>query len=247
MRLRESGAHQIENTRKTGHTMAYRSLKRRVIDLLEQADFSAGLAEMRQLPARQVINPLFSCLYAKDELVRWRAVTAMGAVVCHMAETSIESARVVMRRLMWNLNDESGGIGWGSPEAMGEILARHGGLSHEYDRILISYINPNGNFLEHETLQRGALWGVGRMAHARPEQAKPAAEFLPLFFTASDPYLRGIAVWAVTPILEMDMIPHVIPLCSDPALLRLYRDGQLSDITVSGLAHEALARAGMSC
>ncbi|MDL2268804.1 hypothetical protein LJC71_08440 [Desulfosarcina sp. OttesenSCG-928-A07] len=227
--------------------MAYRSLKRRVIDLLEQADFSAAHAEMLQLPARQVVNPLFSCLYAKDELVRWRAVTAMGVVVGHMGETSMESARVVMRRLMWNLNDESGGIGWGSPEAMGEIIAVHAGLAREYGRILISYINPNGNFLEHETLQRGALWGVGRMAHAWPEQAKPAAEFLPLFFTASDPYLRGISVWALTPIIEMGMVPRLMPLCSDPASLRLYRDGQLSDTTVSGLAHGALAHVGISC
>lgn len=25
----------------------------------------------------------------------------------------MDSARIVMRRLMWSLNDESGGIGWG--------------------------------------------------------------------------------------------------------------------------------------
>jgi len=37
-----------------------------------------------------------------------------------------------MRRLMWNLNDESGGIGWGNPEAMGEILACHEALANEY-------------------------------------------------------------------------------------------------------------------
>ena len=61
----------------------------------------------------------------------------MGALVFSLAEQDMESARVVMRRLMWNLNDESGGIGWGSPEAMGEIMARHSGLAEEYSKISV--------------------------------------------------------------------------------------------------------------
>lgn len=223
--------------------MAYRSLKSQVIDLLGQADFSAALSAILALPAKKAINPLFSCFYAREEIIRWRAVTAMGAVVCRMAETSMEPARVVMRRLMWNLNDESGGIGWSSPEAMGEIIAGHEGLSKEYDRILISYINPNGNFLEHETLQRGALWGVGRMAHAWPERARPAAEYLPPFFTAPDPYLRGIAVWAAAPILNPSLVLQLQPLRADIASFRLYRDRQLVDTTVAERACEALAGA----
>jgi len=36
---------------------------------------------------------------------------------------------------MWSLNDESGGIGWGAPEAMGAIMARHTGLADEYANI----------------------------------------------------------------------------------------------------------------
>jgi len=58
----------------------------------------------------------------------------------------MESARVIMRRLMWSLNDESGGIGWGAPEAMGEIMARHEQLTKEYSAILGSYIREDGKF-----------------------------------------------------------------------------------------------------
>ncbi|MEA3417440.1 MAG: hypothetical protein U9R02_15080 [Thermodesulfobacteriota bacterium] len=53
----------------------------------------------------------------------------MGVVVSNLADHDMESARVIMRRLIWNLNDESGGIGWGSPEAMGEIMARNNRLA----------------------------------------------------------------------------------------------------------------------
>ena len=130
--------------------------------LLLQEDFEKGLSQIGDLPARKVINPLFSFLCSLDELLKWRAVTAMGEVVTRLAEEDMESARVVMRRYMWHLNDESGGIGWGCPESMGEVMARNENLATEFWCILISYIRPDGNFLEHEVLQRGVLWGVGR-------------------------------------------------------------------------------------
>ena len=169
----------------------------------------------------------------------------MGAVVGRLADSSMESARVVMRRLMWNLNDESGGIGWGSPEAMGEITAGHLSLANEFGGILVSYINPAGNFLEHEPLQRGSLWGVGRLAHARPVLARPAAPFLPAFFESPDPYLRGTAVWAAGPILDNAIRPLVENRLSDDAPLRLYRRMRMTTTSVGKLAQAALAGAGV--
>ncbi|MBW2196206.1 MAG: HEAT repeat domain-containing protein, partial [Deltaproteobacteria bacterium] len=104
------------------------NLKRKVLACLQSDNLDETLNELCQLPARQVINPLFSSLLSSKEQTKWRAVTAMGAVVANLAEQDMESARVIMRRLMWSLNDESGGIGWGAPEAMGEIIASHDGL-----------------------------------------------------------------------------------------------------------------------
>ncbi|HID31456.1 MAG TPA: HEAT repeat domain-containing protein, partial [Desulfobacterales bacterium] len=117
----------------------------------------------------------------------------MGAVVANLAEKDMESARVVMRRLMWSLNDESGGIGWGAPEAMGEIIASHEGLAKEYVSVLISYVREDGNFLEYEALQRGAIWGVGRVAQARPELVQNAVPHLVLFLESPDAAVRGLA------------------------------------------------------
>jgi hypothetical protein len=111
--------------------MAGRKLKKKILEFLGSDDFENSLQKICQLPARQAVNPLFSFFYNTNEWIRWRAVTAMGALVFSLAEQDMESARVVMRRLMWNLNDESGGIGWGSPEAMGEIMARHSRLAEE--------------------------------------------------------------------------------------------------------------------
>jgi hypothetical protein len=147
----------------------------------------------------------------------------------------------VMRRLMWNLNDESGGIGWGSPEAMGEITAGHAGLAAEFACILISYIDPACNFLEHEILQRGSLWGVGRLAHARPSLAASARPLLAAFFDASDPFLRGTAIWAAGPIMGDDIHSQVHARLTDHAPFRLYRQGRIDTTTVGELAREALS------
>ncbi|BBO69283.1 hypothetical protein DSCA_32130 [Desulfosarcina alkanivorans] len=224
--------------------MGYRELKIRMGHLLARDDLEGALEAIRRIPGRQAVNPLFSFFYSTEERIRWHAVTAMGVVVAGLAETAMESARVVMRRLMWNLNDESGGIGWGSPEAMGEITAGHPRLADEFACILMSYINPAGNFLEHEILQRGSLWGVGRLAHARPALAQPAAPFLPAFFDAPDPYLRGTAIWAAGPILDDALGRLVATRLSDTGPLRLYRQMRITDVTVGELAGEALAGPG---
>ena len=124
---------------------------------------------------------------------------------------------------------------------MGEITALHGRLAMEFANILISYINPEGNFLEHELLQRGSLWGVGRLAHARPLLAKPAYSFLPAFYEAPDPYLRGTAIWATGPILETHVRPKIERRLADDAPLRIFRQMRMMPTTVAELAAEALA------
>jgi hypothetical protein len=191
-----------------------------------------------------VVSPLFSFFYSTDELVKWRAVTAMGRVVAMLADKDMESARIVMRRLMWNLNDESGGIGWGSPEAMGEIMACHAGLAEEYACILISYIMEDGNFLEHEALQRGAVWGIGRLAHARPALVIHSTHHLIPFLKSSDTTLRGFSVWASGALDPGQTEPFIRKLTEDPAKVRFYTDWLLIESTVGQLAADTLARWG---
>jgi hypothetical protein len=222
--------------------MALRQLKKQVIGLLRSDDLDAALLTIAALPPRQVVNPLFGALYHGDPRIRWHAVTAMGLVVARLADKDLESARVVMRRLMWSLNDESGGVGWGSPEAMGEIMACHARLAQEYAAILISYLNPEGNFLEHEGLQAGALWALGRMARAHGRLAAPAAPFLDPFLSSLHDRVRGLAVFAAGPVATRAMRPRVRRLCADKALITLYWDRRFMKRTIGELAADALAR-----
>ncbi len=216
--------------------MAGRQLKKETLEFLSHKDFENGLEKIIQLPARQAVNPLFSFFYNSDELIKWRAVTAMGAVVSNLADHDMESARVIMRRLIWNLNDESGGIGWGSPEGMGEIMARHGRLAGEYHKILISYIMPDGNYIEHEILQRGVLWGVGRLAHARPQLVEDSALFLLPYMESEDANLRGLAAWTAG-LFDCKTTRMLLKrLENDQATLTIYLNGKLEKFTVAQLA-----------
>ncbi len=173
-----------------------RDLKKRVLGLLKSDDLMNSLGELLALPPRRVINPLFSFLCYDDQRVRWAAILAMGAVVKNMVSEDAEWARVIMRRLMWSLNDESGGIGWGAPEAMGEIMAGNEMLAEEFATILVSYMNEKGNYLEHPVLQRGLLWAVCRLAEVRPRLIQEAREFLAPYLRSDDATVRGLAARA---------------------------------------------------
>lgn len=214
----------------------YRPLKRYLRDRLRAEDFSTALSAILDLPARKAVNPLISFFCNDDALLRWRSVSALGVVVAHLAEENRESARVVMRRLMWSLNDESGGIGWGAPEAMGEITARHAGLAKEFGHILLSYLREDCNYLEHEVLQRGVLWGCGRLAHARPEMVQPVAGCLFPFLDSNDIYHRGYAAWALRALALPDP-PVAWEAClQDRCRLQFYAEGVLHDCSVAQLA-----------
>ena len=155
-----------------------KALKREVLGLLIRNDGQTFPEEILGFPLKRVVNPLFSYIQSCDERIKTRAVAAMGKVVAALADQEMEAARIVMRRLMWSLNDESGGIGWGAPEAMGEIMAEHEGLAREFHKILISYVDSEGNYLEYAPLRQGAVLGLKRLFKAQPRLMASYAELL---------------------------------------------------------------------
>lgn len=221
--------------------MVGRGRKAKVFELLRSSDLNLGLDELCQLPAPKIITPIFSFLCNNDQEIKWRAVTAMGAVVANLAEKDIESACMVMRRLMWSLNEESGSIGWGAPEAMGEIMACHEGLAKEYTHILISYTREDENFLEFELLQRGVIWGLGRLAQVRPHLLKNAVHYLYPYLESGDAMVRGLAAWTMGLLGAREASLQVEALLGDNAEVQLYLNRKLIVCRVKDLAEEALA------
>jgi hypothetical protein len=211
------------------------------LEILKSDNLDQVLDELCRLPARQVVNSLFSFLCSSDEQTKWRAVTAMGTVVANLAHEDIESARVIIRRLMWSLNDESGGIGWGAPEAIGEILACHEQLAREYANILTSYIKEDENFLEHEPLQKGAMWGVARLAQVRPHLIQDTKSYLIQRLDSSDARVKGLAALTLGLLGAEEVRLQLEGLSRDDTEIHLYLDRKMGIRRVCELAELALA------
>ena len=146
-----------------------KKLKLEVLEFLKQDDFEINLQEIHKFEAKKLVNALFSFLCSTDKKIKDRTITAMGEVVAKIAKDDVKFARTVMRRLMLSLTEESGGIGWGAPEAMGEIMARNKKMAEEYHKILISYTLGGGNELDFEELQKDVIAGLKRLSRVHPE------------------------------------------------------------------------------
>ncbi|MFC1823483.1 DVU0298 family protein [Thermodesulfobacteriota bacterium] len=217
-----------------------RALKKKVLELLQSEDLEQALEELHRMPPRQVVNPIFSLLHHSDQNIKWSAVIAMGRIVARLAGQDMEAARTIMRRLMWNLNDESGGIGWGSPEAIGEIMAGNGTLAEEYHQILISYTMPEGNYLEYEWLQRGLLWGIARLAQTRPHLLSNAVLHLPPYLESKDATVRAMAAWNMGLLRIESALPMLELLEKDHTPVQFFIGGKVTTKQVGELALRAL-------
>ena len=222
--------------------MTARREKRHIETLLQGENWADHFTGATAATARRTLNALFGLLYHREPLIRWRAITAIGMVTATLADGDMNGARVFVRRLMWQLNDESGGIGWGAPEAIGEITARHETLAQEYAAILLSYLAPWGNYLEHEPLQHGVLWAVGRLGRSRPHMVTSAGDLLAPHLTSPNPVNRGLGAWASSPIGDWELVPLLQKLTHDDAEFILYQENRLTTITVASAAQEALGR-----
>ena len=229
--------------------MSSRAIKKQVLDLLAGGDLVASRRALAGLPAGDVVHALFSAICRETPVVRWHAVTCLGDAVARIAEDDLEAARIVLRRFLWSLNDESGGIGWGAPEAMAECLCRDERLAGEYAHMLVSYMREDGeelcqdgNFIEHPLLQRGVVWGIGRLAGCRREllQQLGAGRDLGRYLEAEDPELRGLAALAAGRLREATLRPLLQGLRADTAPLSWYDEGAVHQTTVGALVRDAL-------
>jgi hypothetical protein len=186
--------------------MSRRQLKEEVLSLLQKSSLDEIFQKLDCYPGHRLLNPLFIALCHPVERVRWHAVCCFGRIVPAIAEKELEAGRIVMRRFLWSLNDESGGIGWGVPEAMAETMCNSRPLRQEFLHMLISYMREDGedlfqdgNYLELPMLQRGLLWGIGRLCqvHRRELIERRIVDDVSGYLESSDLQVTGLAIWCL--------------------------------------------------
>jgi len=219
-----------------------RALRQRVLELLRAEDFAGSLRRLEEHPPGRTVPVLLGLLCSADPAVRHRAAAAVGAETARLAGDDAEAARQMVRRLLWSLNDESGGIGWGAPEALAEILARHEGLAREYAAMLVSYARPDGNYLEHVPLQRDLLRGMARLAAVRPRLLleRGAERLLGPYLNSADPEVRGLAARCAGRLRAQGAREAVRSLREDRAEILLFEAGAPRTVRVGELASQAL-------
>ncbi len=138
----------------------------------------------------QAPQVLQSLLFDEDETLRWRAVEAFGRVAAVLAGGALERVREILRRAVWSMNDESGGLLWLGPEVMGAVLANVPALCRDFGPILAS-------FLEEEPFRAGTRWALWRMSSAFPDVVREAGAELRASLADPDAAVRGHAALAL--------------------------------------------------
>jgi hypothetical protein len=187
--------------------------------------------------AGSVRNPqriLMSLTFDGDELIRWRAIEALGRVAAFQAQQSIERVRDHIRRLLWLMNDESGGLGWHAPEIIGEILVNVPELIPAYGSLLPSY-------LREEPFERGTHFAVQRVAHLDPTPFRDSVPELTRSLEDPDPATRAYAALALHAILGAAAEQVTRRAATDRTSFSSYdfETGQLRDQTVGDAAKRA--------
>jgi len=153
---------------------------------------------------RRLLVPLLGILTEPRDLVRWRAIEVLGQVTAHDAREDPDRAKETVRRLLWSMNEESGGNLRHGPEALGEILACVPALAEEYLGMLVA--------LADEVFFRPAvMWGVARIAVTHSSLVAEYKETLDNAVRDSAPYVR---LWAAVALRALGLPPEAPELAS---------------------------------
>jgi hypothetical protein len=208
--------------------MTLHARKKTVRELLSKRDLT-GIRQWASTE-RSPLRTLMSLTFDGDELIRWRAVEAIGPVAADQASVDVDRVREFLRRLFWLMNDESGGISWLSPEMIGEVLRNVPVLIDEYAPLLPA-------FLHEEPFERGTHLAVWRVAGVRQGVFKGTTGQLARSLADADPAIRAYAAAAVMSIDPSQAEEIRLKLNQDDAGFVRYdfESGQMKEFTVAGM------------
>jgi methylated-DNA-[protein]-cysteine S-methyltransferase len=173
---------------------------------------------------RNPFRVLVSMTYHPDELLRWRAIEATGWIAG--AVSDLDYVRDMLRRLFWQMNDESGGLNWHSSELIGEILVNVPVLIGEYADLL-------QGFLKEEPFERGTHIAVYRAAQMNSGAFDSVASELVLSTSDPDPAIRAFAASTLVVLKKSDFAHVLQPLLEDDSELQYYDFGSGAVVTAT--------------
>ncbi len=172
-------------------------MKKSIQQYLDANDLAAIVALAKE--HKRVLPLLVRSAYDKETLAGWRAIKAVGLVARELVKTDYEFLRETVRKLLWSLSDESGGIGWSAPEMLGEIVAVD---PQRFSDIIPLIAGVYG--IEEDVFRPGVVYALGRIAGVSPELVMPYRGTIFSALSGPDPLTRVYAVRAVKSIWKLE-------------------------------------------
>jgi len=110
----------------------------------------------------RVLRYLTGQLYSDDAEKKWRTIHVLGALAGDTRLMDEQRARDLLQRFVWALNDESGAVPFGIPEALAELLVVRPEFQDSFLPILCALLTEP-EMSQTGEIERGALWAVGRV------------------------------------------------------------------------------------
>ncbi len=162
-------------------------LKESIKEALLKRDFDFFL---NHTEPNKLMRILLSISYDKTDILAWRAIETIGILTSKISSRDPEFGRNLVRKLLWSIRDEAGGIGWSSPEILGEIVRNDIERYPEIPGILWS-------FMDEDFLRKGIIWATGRIGEVSPGAMNFAIPYLKELLEDQDPEIRFYSAWAL--------------------------------------------------
>ena len=208
-------------------------LKDHIINLLKNKDYD----EIIKLTSggKKILTILISLTYDKKNVICWRAIEAIGMITGKLSKSDPGLVRNIVERLLWMIRDESGGIGWSSPEILGEIVRHNPEIFSDIAPIILS-------FHEEPPLCAGVLRAAGRIGKRNAEMVHYAKPIIAPYLMSPDNSVRGYAAWALGEIGDSEAASEIEKLEADENTFIFYDEGNIKEVTVGEIAAESLAK-----
>src|SRR4030043_1527250 len=212
-----------------------KSIKQRVRGLLEQRDYDR-LLELCEKD-RHFWKELRFSLYDIDERLRWSAIETVAKFMQRWWQAGEkEKVRDYIRNLFWSIMDESGGIGWGGPQTIAEIIVNIPELLDPYGSMMIAHT------FEEPPLIKGGLWGIGRLGKLSAEAITFFQDIVLEVFRSEDAETLGLAAWAMGEAGFKPALPFLERLLERKEKVQIYIKGYFHEKPLGQWAKEAISK-----
>lgn len=212
-----------------------KSIKQQVEDLLRRRDYIHLLDFCER--DRHFWQEVRFRLYDIDGRLRWPAIETVAKLMTRWWHSGKEDkVRQYIRTLFWSMSDESGGIGWSSPQAIAEIIVNIPELIDPYASMMIAYS------IEEPPLIKGGLWGIGRLGRQIFESVAFFKDKVLAVFDINDVEILGMAAWAMGEAGFKPAMPFLEKLLNYTENVQIYVNGDFCEKPLSQWVEEAITK-----